>query len=151
MRHDGVHASSLEDLFVYQKAADVADAVSALLKRPSLVKDRRLHEQLGASSERVGSLISEGFGQSTDRHFAEYLHRARESSKEVRNQLRVAMARGYISADERTSLANRYVEIEKMLTGLIRHLKMEDRQDRLSRKRGGDSDDRFAHPELATL
>jgi four helix bundle protein len=64
-------------LFVYQKAADVADAVSALLKRASLIKDRRLHEQLGASSERVGSLIAEGFGQSTDRHFAEYLYRAR--------------------------------------------------------------------------
>jgi four helix bundle protein len=126
-----MHASSLEDLFVYRKAADVSDAVSALLKRPALIKDRRLHEQLGASSERVGSLISEGFGQSTDRHFAEYLYRSRGSCKEVRNQLRVALARGYISAEERMALASRYVEIEKMLTSLIRHLKMEDRQDRL--------------------
>jgi four helix bundle protein len=125
-----MRAASLEDLLVYQKAALAADAVSALLKRAALIKDRRLHEQLGAASERVGSLIAEGFGQSTDRHFAEYLYRARGSSKEVRNQLRVALGRGHISEEEQSRFADRYIEIEKMLTGLIRHLKAEDRQDR---------------------
>jgi four helix bundle protein len=125
-----MRAACFEDLLVYQKAADTADAISALLKRPSLIKDRRLHEQLGASSERVGSLISEGFGLSTDRHFAEYLYRARGSSKEVRNQLRVALGRGHITQEERTRFAARYIEVEKMLTGLIRHLRTEDRQDR---------------------
>jgi four helix bundle protein len=125
-----MRARCLEDLLVYQKAAAAADAVSALLTRPPLVKDRRLHEQLGASSERVGSLIAEGFGQSTDRHFAEYLYRARGSSKEVRNQMRVARGRGHITEEEQAGFADRYVEIEKMLTGLIHYLKTEDRQDR---------------------
>jgi four helix bundle protein len=125
-----MRATCLEDLLVYQKAAAAADAVSALLKRPAIIKDRRLHEQLGASSESVGSLISEGFAQSTDRHFAEYLYRARGSSKELRNQMRVARGRGYITEEERATFADRYVEIEKMLTGLIRHLRTEDRQDR---------------------
>jgi four helix bundle protein len=125
-----MRATCLEDLLVYQKAAAAADAVSALLNRHALIKGRRLHEQLGASSERVGSLISEGFGQSTDRHFAEYLYRARGSCKEVRNQMRVARGRGHISEDERAGFVDRYVEIEKMLTGLIRYLRTEDRQDR---------------------
>jgi four helix bundle protein len=87
-------------------------------------------QQLGASSESVDSLISEGFAQSTDRHFAEYLYRARGSSKELRNQMRVVRGRGHITEEERAGFADRYVEIEKMLTGLIRHLRTEDRQDR---------------------
>jgi four helix bundle protein len=53
-------------------------------------RDLRLRDQLGSSSERVASLISEGFEQSTDRHFAEYCYGSRGSSREVRTQLIVA-------------------------------------------------------------
>ena len=68
-----MRAKSVEELLFYQKAVVACDEVSAYLKRSSFRDNRRLHEQLGASSERVGSLISEGFGQDTDRHFASYL------------------------------------------------------------------------------
>jgi hypothetical protein len=45
-------------------------------------------------------------------------------------QMRVARGRGYLTEEERAAFADRDVEIEKMLTGLIRHLRTEDRQDR---------------------
>ena len=76
------------------------------------------------------SLIAEGFGQSTDRFFAQYLYRSRGESKEARTQLRIARGREYVSPDEMTHLCGRYDEIEKMLTGLIRHLEREDRRQR---------------------
>ena len=123
-------ANSVDELIVYQKAVKAAADVSEILKRPSFQKDFRLREQLGSSSERVASLISEGFEQSTDRHFAEYCYRSRGSSREVRTQLVVATTRGHTIEAECVSLTMTYEEIAKMLTGLIRHLQKEDRRNR---------------------
>ena len=92
--------------------------------------DLKLRDQLGAASERAASVIAEGFSQSTDRHFASYLYRSRGSSNEIRTQLKVALKRGYITEDEQKSLADRYEEIAKMLTGLIAYLLREDRKNR---------------------
>jgi len=44
--------------------------------------------------------------------------------------LRVAKGRDYITETEMTELCDRYNEIEKMLTGLIRHLEKENRRHR---------------------
>jgi four helix bundle protein len=125
-----MRARSVEELLVYQKALDAAHAVSAILKRPCFGKDLKLRDQLGAASERTASVIAEGFSQSTDRHFASYLYRSRGSSNEIRTQFKVALKRGYITEDEQTSLADRYEEIAKMLTGLIAYLLREDRKNR---------------------
>jgi four helix bundle protein len=125
-----VFAKRVDELLVYQKALEAADVISAILTREGFAKDSRLRGQLGGSSERVASLIAEGFSQSTDRHFAEYLYRSRGSSSETRTQLRVARARGYLTEQERAKVSDRYEEIEKMLTGLIKHLHREDRRFR---------------------
>jgi four helix bundle protein len=125
-----VRVQRVEELLVYQKALKAANAISAIMVREGLGKDFRLRHQLGASSERVASLIAEGFSQSTDRHFAEYLYRSRGSSSETRTQLRVARGRGYLTEHERAKVSDRYEEIEKMLTGLIQHLHREDRRFR---------------------
>ena len=125
-----MRAKCVEDLVVYQKSLALADEISVLLKRDSFKRDFKLSDQLGASSEAVPSLISEGFGQKTDRHFAIYLYRARGSSKETRTHLHVATTRGHLTANERDGLESRYNEVEKMLTGLIKHLNREDRRQR---------------------
>ena len=125
-----VRATCVEELVVYQKSLALADEVSVLLKRDSFRTDIKFRDQLGASSERVPSLISEGFGQKTDRHFASYLYGARGSSKETRTHLHVARTRSHITEKERNELRDRYNEVEKMLTGLIKHLLREDRRQR---------------------
>ena len=125
-----MRAKCVEDLIVYQKSLALADEVSVLLKRDSFKRDFKLRDQLGSSSEAVPSLISEGFGQNTDRHFAAYLYRARGSSKEMRTHLHVATTRQHVTENERDDLQARYNEVEKMLTGLIKHLNREDRHQR---------------------
>jgi four helix bundle protein len=125
-----MRAACVEELLVYQKSLALADEVSILIKRASFGKDFKLRDQLGASSERVPSLISEGFGLKTDRHFATYLYNARGSSKETRTHLHVARTRRHITTVERDSLQARYNEIEKMLTGLAQYLIREDRHQR---------------------
>jgi len=123
-------AKSVEELQVYQKALEASTEVSAILERDSFKRDPRLRDQLGSSSERVASLISEGFEQSTDRHFAQYLYRSRGSSRETRTQLVVALDRHHIDETERIRITAQYEEVAKMLTGLIRHLETEDRKHR---------------------
>ncbi len=123
-------ARCVEELQVYQKALQAAAAVSAIIVRPSFRHDPRLRDQLGAASERVASSVSEGFEQSTDRHFAQYCYRARGSSREVRTQLIVVVQRCHITEPERLALEAAYDEIARMLTGLIEHLETEDRKHR---------------------
>ncbi len=123
-------AKSVEELLVYQKALEASAEVSAIIQRDSFKRDPRLRDQLGSSSERVASLISEGFEQSTDRHFAQYSYRSKGSARETRTQLVVAVQRNHITESERVRISNMYEEIAKMLTGLIRHLETEDRKRR---------------------
>jgi four helix bundle protein len=125
-----MHAKCVEELLVYQKALAASHEVSAILTRPCFGRDRRLHDQISSSSERTVSVIAEGFSQSTDRHFAAYLYRSRGSSNEIRTQFKVAVKRGYITPGEDKHLSDLYEEIAKMLTGLIAHLKREDRKYR---------------------
>ena len=123
-------AKSLEDLQVYQNALAAADAISAILDRPGLRNDRKLREQLADCSSRIPALISEGFGQKTDRHCAHYQYIARGSSNEMCTHLTVSCGRKYIGDDERESLSQRYVVIGKKLTRWIQHLEREDRPRR---------------------
>ena len=123
-------AKCVEELLVYQKALDAADAVSAILKRSCFQSDFKLREQLADSSDAVPSLIADGFPQSTDRFFAQMLYRSRGESSETRTHLRVARGRDYITETELGALCDRYNEVEKMLTGLIRHLEKEGRRHR---------------------
>jgi four helix bundle protein len=125
-----MRAKCVEELIVYQKALAAADAVSAILTRPGFQKDFKLRGQLGDSSDAVPSLIADGFPQSTDRYFAQFLYRSRGESCETRTHLRVAKGRDYITEKELLEVCDRYNEIEKMLTGLIRHLEEENRRHR---------------------
>jgi four helix bundle protein len=123
-------SGKVEDLIVYQKAVQLSTEISAIIERPSFRRHARLRDQLGASSERIHSVIAEGSEQSTDRHYAQFLYRARGSAREIRSQLRVACDRKHITQTERVDLDKRYEEVGKMLTGLIRHLERDDWKDR---------------------
>jgi four helix bundle protein len=123
-------ARCVEELLVFDKAVSAAAAISAILDRWSVNQDMRLREQISSASERVVSSISEGFEMSTDRHFAQYLYRAKGSSREIRSQLVVARQRRQVTESEVAAISEKYEEVAKMLTGLIRHLEAEDRKHR---------------------
>lgn len=118
-------ARSVDGLKVYQKARLASTRISKIILRPCFRNDTRLRGQIGAASERVPSLIAEGFEQSTDRDFVQYCYRARGSCGELRSQLAVAFGREFVTADERDSLSQAYVEIARMLSALIEHLARE--------------------------
>jgi four helix bundle protein len=126
----GMIIKSLEDLQVYEQALEAADAISAILGRPGLLRDPEMRGQLATCSARIPAVIGEGFGQGTDRHCAHFQRIARGSCNEMRAHLRVCQGRGHITGDERVSLSNRYVVIGKRLTRWIQELMRADRRDR---------------------
>jgi len=128
--HTGMKAKTLDEVLVYQKAMAAADAVSAILERPIFCNDFDLRKQLTESSESVGPLIAEGFGQTTDRHLAVYLGRARGPSLETQAHLRRALRKRFISQREQADLAARYLEIVKMLTRWRTYLRGTDWDNR---------------------
>jgi four helix bundle protein len=125
-----VIARSLEELVVYQRAITLTDAVSAILKRPGFREDWELKKQLATASAAVAANIAEGFGQQTDRQFARYLFIARGSTHEVRAHLRIALGRGHVSAEELRDLGGLCDSVGKMLSALIRYLRVSDRRER---------------------
>jgi len=117
-----MRAKNLSDVLVYRKAVEAADEVSALLKRPAFRKDFDLSSQLSRSSARVAALISEGFGQITDRQTADYYGRARGSAYETHTHLVTARGREHITEAELSQTGSKYIEITKMLTPWINYL-----------------------------
>jgi four helix bundle protein len=125
-----VRAKNLDDVVVYRKALDAADAISAMLARSAFSKDLELKDQLDRSTSRVGPLIAEGFGQLTDRHLAVYLGRARGSVLETLGHLRKALTKGFISTSEHLEAVEAYDHIGRMLTRWIDYLQDSDWKDR---------------------
>ena len=123
-------ARGLDDLLVYRKSIVANKAVSALLQRPRVRIDRDLHSQLASAAAAVAANIAEGFGQQTDRQFVRYLFIARGSAQELRALLVVARDRGYIVTTEMADLSEKYEEVARMLTGLIKYLRASDRKER---------------------
>jgi four helix bundle protein len=140
-------AQSVEELLVYQKAQAAEATVSRLTRRQAFREDIRLRSALAASSEQTGSLIAEGFEQSSDRHFAQYCYRAKATCAEMRNQLRVATNREFITESERSHLHDLYIEIARMLSGLIDHLEREDRKRRRATKHAPKESDPIGKPK----
>src|SRR3954464_14613628 len=98
-----MNAKNLDELLVYQKALTGARAVSALLNCPGLRNDYKLRNQLSDASDSTCSNISEGFGQQSDRKFAQFLYYAKGSAYEVRTRLYLALQKGYITEEQRAT------------------------------------------------
>ena len=124
-----------EELHVFQRALGLARDVSAIVNRGAFRDSPRLKDQIESSSAAVAVLIAEGFALGTDRHFAQYLYRSRAESSETRATLTIANGRGYVTQGELEHLLDRYNEVERMLTGLIRYLLKEDRTRRGQHRR----------------
>ena len=118
----GMKAKNLDDVLVYRKTSAAADEISAILKRAAFGRDLQLRDQLSRSAGRIGPLIAEGFGQSTDRQMADYYARARGSALESRAHLANALVQKFISDEECRVLSGRFTEISKMLTPWINYL-----------------------------
>jgi four helix bundle protein len=115
-------ARRLEELPIHSTAHAFSAAVSALLRRPGLLKDRNLRDQISDANESVLANMAEGFEQPTDAGLARYLFVSKGSVAEVLQRLRLAQLKGYIRAADLRRCTDMGDELSRMLGGWIRYL-----------------------------
>ena len=82
-----------------------------------------LANQIRRAAVSIPSNIAEGAARQTKREFMNFLHIAQGSLSELDTQVELANRLEYLSDKTRNNLDEQMERIDKMLTGLIRHLK----------------------------
>ena len=115
---------AFEDLLVWQKSIDLAEAViNAIDQFDAPRKHFRIIEQLEASAISVSSNIAEGKGRFSKKEFVHYLYIARGSLFETVSLLILIRRLTWIAEDRLAELKLLGEEITKMLNSLIKSVK----------------------------
>lgn len=113
---------NFEELKVYQKAIEYGELVHQQLNDFPKIEDYRLSSQFARAADSIAFNIAEGSG-SSDASYLNYLRIARDSSRECVAATTKAYLRGYISFEKSEQNRALLVEINKMLSALMKHLK----------------------------
>jgi four helix bundle protein len=81
-----------------------------------------LVDQIRRAVISIPSNIAEGAARQTKKEFSNYLHIAQGSLSELDAQLELAARLGYIDNRDQNRLDEKMQRIDKLITGLIRHL-----------------------------
>jgi four helix bundle protein len=107
-----------EDLAVWQKSRDLSVAIYRVTQSGRFAQDHGLRNQIRRAAVSVMSNIAEGFDRYSRAEFRQFLSISRGSASEVRSQLHLALALGYITQAEFDQLNAQCWEIARMLASL---------------------------------
>jgi four helix bundle protein len=107
-----------EDLEVWQIARDLSVEIYRATQDGKFYKDFGLRDQIRRAAVSVMSNIAEGFDRYSRAEFKQFLSIARGSASEVRSQLHLALALGYISQPQFDHLNGLCWRIARMLGSL---------------------------------
>jgi four helix bundle protein len=114
---------SFKQLNVWQEARNLAVELYKIAGSGKLSHDFSLKDQLLRSAVSIPSNIAEGCDRATPKEFSRFLDIARGSTAELRTQIDIAAAIGYIERELFTSLDDRCKKISSMITNLKKSLK----------------------------
>ena len=115
---------AFEDLLVWQKSIDFAEAVIKTIDQfEAPRKHYRIIEQLEAAAISVSSNIAEGKGRFSKKEFIHYLYIARGSLFETISLLILVCRLQWIERETLNQLKSIGEEITKMLNSLIKSIK----------------------------
>jgi four helix bundle protein len=112
-----------KDLVVWQKAMDLVVAIYRLTQSFPRTDSYGLASQIQRAAVSIPSNIAEGHGLKQTLPYLRHLAIASGSLAELETQIEISDRLGYISAQEKTSVAAQANEVGRMLTGLRRSLR----------------------------
>jgi four helix bundle protein len=116
---------AFEDLLVWQKSVDFAEAVIlAIDEIDAPRKHYRLIEQIESSAVSVSANIAEGKGRYSVKDFVRFLYIARGSLFESISRVIIAHRLRWIGHEKLSELKAAGEEIAKMLNSLIKSIKL---------------------------
>ncbi len=86
-----------------------------------------LTDQIRRAAISIPSNIAEGAARQTKKEFTNYLHMAQGSLSELDTQIELARRLAYLDEETWRIFDKRMERIDKMISGLIRHLNLKDR------------------------
>ncbi|MEN8230325.1 MAG: four helix bundle protein [Bacteroidota bacterium] len=111
-----------EEIFVWQKAKILSVEVYQSFEKS---KDYGFRDQIRRASVSIMNNIAEGFERQTNKEFKQFLYIAKGSCAEVRSMLYLAVELSTLDKEIVDQLIDMTVEISKMLSGLIRVIKVD--------------------------
>ena len=115
-----------EDLFVWQKAQDLAVVIYQLLEEN---RDWKFKGQICDAVVSISNNIAEGFEQPTTVNYIRYLNIARTSNNEVKSMSYLAPRLGYFSNERQKHILSECEAISKMLRSMIEKLEAKIERD----------------------
>ena len=112
-----------EDLEVWQKARELVALAYRITAKPPFGQDWSLRNQLRRAAVSAMANIAEGFERGGNKEFLQFLAIAKGSSGEVRSHCCVALDQGYIDTAEHRLVYDKALEVGRMLSGLMKHLR----------------------------
>ena len=114
--------ASYRDLDVWQLAMDIVIEIYRVTRAFPAEEKFGLVAQLRRAAVAIPSNIAEGCNRFGAAEFRRFVSIARGSVAEVETQLAVAVALGFVGADEITPLSTQLDELSRMLFSLYRSL-----------------------------
>ncbi len=113
----------LEEIEVWKRGCRMVVELYKLTGKEAFEKDWGLRDQIRRSAVAIPSNIAEGYERDSDAEFNRFAMIAKGSCGELRTQLYIAQAIGYLQKKTATRLIDECREIASMITGLSHHLK----------------------------
>jgi four helix bundle protein len=114
-------------LDAWNSSVDLVIAIYQMTERFPQEERFALMSQLRRGASSVPSNIAEGAARQTKKEFANYIHIAQGSLSELDTHLEIARRLNYVPDGDREKLDSQIQRIDKMLSGLLRHLKKNSR------------------------
>jgi four helix bundle protein len=113
---------SYRDLKIWQKGIELVKEVYALTRKFPPYETYALANQMQRSAVSAPSNIAEGQARQHTGEFRQFLHTALGSLAEVDTQTVIACELGYITEQEAENIAQRVIELQKMIHTLVSRL-----------------------------
>jgi four helix bundle protein len=110
-----------EDIEALKKGRELRRAIFAQSKRGEFAKDFSLKAQIRRAAVSITPNIAEGFEREENKEFIQFLSNAKGSCGEVRDQLYVALDKGYILKSDFDKLYAMALETSRLISGFMKY------------------------------
>ena len=123
-------AKTVDELPLYSKVLEFWHAVSAILERSALRRNRRLYDQIDDANDSIESNLTEGFQQPSDAAFANFVGISKGSLEEVIRRMQQGHRKRLVSAEDVATVVGLGEPLGKMMGGFIKYLRTSGFTDR---------------------
>ncbi len=122
MKNNNTKIESFTDLIIWKKAHEVVLSIYRITKGFPAEEKFSLADQMKRAAISISSNIAEGFSRKGAKEKSQFYFIAKGSLTELQNQLLVAKDVGYLDNKVFKSVADKTVEVHKLLNTFIKNL-----------------------------